>query len=121
MYIEDIQLRANVQSFKKLAQLQGVLINLFEKNEYLYDFVAPSQWQNFCRARGRNAKEIKNKITTLEESGKKESKILSITFVKEKFGIDTDNDNLSDAICIGYYVVNHLELEGTTTNGKKEE
>lgn len=87
----------------------------------MYDFVAPSQWQNFCRARGRNAKEIKNKITTLEESGKKESKILSITFVKEKYGIDTDNDNLSDAICIGDYVVNHLELEGTKTNGKKEE
>ena len=43
----------NVQSFKKLAQLQGVLINLFEKNEYLYDFVAPTQWQNYCKARGR--------------------------------------------------------------------
>lgn len=35
VFIEDIQLRVNVQSFKKLAQLQGVLVNLFEKNEYL--------------------------------------------------------------------------------------
>ena len=47
VFIEDIQLRVNVQSFKKLAQLQGVLINLFEKNEYLYDFIAPTQWQLF--------------------------------------------------------------------------
>ena len=57
VFIEDIQLRANVQSFKKLAQLQGVLVNLFEKNEYLYDFVAPSQWQNYCKARGRIKRE----------------------------------------------------------------
>ena len=117
VFIEDIQLRVNVQSFKKLAQLQGVLINLFEKNEYLYDFVAPTQWQNYCKARSRNAKEIKEKIKSLDVSEKKESKMLSIQFVKDKFGIDKDNDNLSDAICIGYYVVNHIKLEGTTNNG----
>jgi Holliday junction resolvasome RuvABC endonuclease subunit len=120
VFIEDIQLRVNVQSFKKLAQLQGVLINLFEKNEYLYDFVAPTQWQNYCKARGRSSKEIKEKIKALELSGKKESKILSIQFVKEKFNVDTDNDNLSDAICIGYYTVNHFKLKGETVDGKKE-
>jgi len=120
VFIEDIQLRVNVQSFKKLAQLQGVLINLFEKNEYLYDFVAPTQWQNYCKARGRSSKEIKEKIKALELSGKKESKILSIQFVKEKFNVDTDNDNLSDAICIGYYAVNHFKLKGETADGKKE-
>lgn len=120
VFIEDIQLRVNVQSFKKLAQLQGVLINLFEKNEYLYDFVAPTQWQNYCKARGRSSKEIKEKIKALELSGKKESKILSIQFVLEKFNVDTDNDNLSDAICIGYYAVNHFKLKGETADGKKE-
>ena len=120
VFIEDIQLRVNVQSFKKLAQLQGVLINLFEKNEYLYDFVAPTQWQNYCKARGRSSKEIKEKIKALELSGKKESKILSIQFVKEKFNVDTDNDNLSDAICIGYYAVNHFKHKGETADGKKE-
>ena len=120
VFIEDIQLRVNVQSFKKLAQLQGVLINLFEKNEYLYEFVAPTQWQNYCKARGRSSKEIKEKIKALELSGKKESKILSIQFVKEKFNVDTDNDNLSDAICIGYYAVNHFKLKGETVDGKKE-
>ena len=120
VFIEDIQLRVNVQSFKKLAQLQGVLINLFEKNEYLYDFVAPTQWQNYCKARGRSSKEIKEKIKALDLSGKKDSKILSIQFVKEKFNVDTDNDNLSDAICIGYYAVNHFKLKGETVDGKKE-
>ena len=92
VFIEDIQLRVNVQSFKKLAQLQGVLVNL-----------------------------VKEKIKTLENAGKKESKILSIQFVKEKFHIDTDNDNLSDAICIGHYAVNHFEIEGKTLHVKEKQ
>lgn len=117
VFIEDIQLRANVQAFKKLAQLQGVLVNLFEKNEYLYGFVAPTQWQNYCRARGRNTKEIKSKVLELEKAGKKQSKILSIQFAKEQFDIDTQNDNLADAICLGWYVVNVIEI---TKTGKPE-
>ena len=76
VFFEDIQLRQNVQSFKKLAQLQGVLVNLCEKNEYLYGLVAPTQWQNYCKARGRTTKEIKSKITKVDSAGKKESKIL---------------------------------------------
>ena len=110
VFIEDIQLRANVQSFKKLAQLQGVLVNLFERNEYLYGYVAPSQWQNFCRARGRNTKEIKSNVLALHSDGRKESKMLSIQFVKDQFGIETENDNLADAICIGWYVVNEVKI-----------
>ena len=110
VFIEDIQLRVNVQSFKKLAQLQGVLINLFEKNEYLYDFIAPTQWQNYCKARLRSSKEIKDKIKALEASGKKESKILSIQAAKEMYGIDTDNDNLADAIMIGHFVINNYDI-----------
>lgn len=111
VFIEDIQLRVNVQSFKKLAQLQGVLVNLFEKNEYLYDFVAPTQWQNYCKARGRSSKEIKDKIKALEASGKKESKILSIQAVKSLYGIDTENDNLADSIMIGHYVVHNFIID----------
>ena len=36
VFLEDIQLRKNVQSFKKLAQLQGVLVNMCEKTNILY-------------------------------------------------------------------------------------
>lgn len=120
VFIEDIQLRANVQSFKKLAQLQGVLVNLFEKNEYLYGYVAPSQWQNFCKARGRNSKEIKDKVVALNQNGNKKSKILSIQFVKDQFGIETENDNLADAISIGFYVINIVEFANQSTSTKKK-
>ncbi len=116
VFFEDIQLRQNVQSFKRLAQLQGALVLLCEKNEYLYGLVAPTQWQNYCKARGRTEKEIKAKVTEIIPGCKKNSKVLSLQFVKEKFGIETENDNLSDAICIGHYVVNNLEIaKGETT------
>lgn len=113
VFIEDINLRANVQAFKRLAQLQGVLVNFFEKNEYLYGFIAPTQWQNFCRARGRNSKEVKSQVLFINETNKKESKILSIQFVKDQFGIETENDNLADAICIGHYITNMIEIVNT--------
>lgn len=110
IFIEDIQLRANVDSFKKLAQLQGALVSMFERNEYLYDFVPPSRWQNFCNARGRTTKEIKAKKTELLP-GEKQSKVLSIQFVKEQFGIETTDDNLADAVCIGYFVVSTIQIQ----------
>ena len=69
VFLEDIQLRKNVQSFKKLAQLQGVLVNMCEKTNILYNLVAPTQWQNYCKARGRTTKEIKKIIVFLFSFG----------------------------------------------------
>lgn len=111
VFLEDIQLRQNVQSFKRLAQLQGVLVNLCEKTNIVYNLVAPTQWQNYCKARGRTTKEIKSKVTKIEPTGKKSSKVLSLQFVRDNFGIETDNDNLSDAICIGHYAINNLKIQ----------
>lgn len=110
VFIEDIQLRKNADSFKKLAQLQGALVSMFERNEYLYDFVPPSRWQSYCNARGRTTKEIKSKLTELSQD-KKQSKLLSIQFVKEQFGIVTEDDNLADAICIGYFVSTNIKIQ----------
>ena len=112
VFLEDIQFRVNAQAFKKLAQLQGVLVNYCEKYEYLYDLIAPTQWQSFCKARSRSTKEMKAQIKELQASGKSSTKILSIQFVKQQFGIDTEDDNLADAICIGWYVVNTKKLKG---------
>lgn len=110
VFIEDIQYRRNIDSFKKLAMLRGALVALFERNKYLYDYVAPTQWQNFCKARGRTTKEITAKVdkTSDEEAN---SKQLSIEFAREKFNVITNNDNLADAIGIGWYVVNKIPLE----------
>lgn len=121
IFIEDIQLRQNVQAFKNLAQLQGVLENLFEENQLLYGIVAPSQWQHFCGARGRTDKEKTSKILTINTDGKKSSKVLSITYVHDKYKVDTPNDGIADAICIGDYVINNIKIEskGASINGKE--
>ena len=64
------------------------------------------------------SKEVKERVLELERAGKKQSKILSIQFAKEQFGIDTENDNLADALCIGWYVVNALEITQTSQSKK---
>jgi len=91
VFIEDTQLRQNAQSFKKLAQLQGALINLFEGLGVSYESVPPTRWQSFCGTRG---------------------KAQSMQFVQDHFNIATDNDNLADAICIGHYAIYHNRKEG---------
>lgn len=120
VFLEDIQLRKNVQSFKKLAQLQGVLVNMCEKTNILYNLVAPTQWQNYCKARGRTTKEIKSKITSVEPTGKKTSKILSLQAARDIYGIVTENDNLADATMIGYYVVNNIKIGSEDDFNEKE-
>lgn len=130
IFIEDIHLRRNPKSFKMLAHLQGVLINLFEENEFVYGVISPSTWQTYCHARGRTEKEKKEGVTTLsnlenstvntkdnikDESDKtkkkKQSKELSLEVVKELYNIQTENDNLADAILIGHYVVNNISVK----------
>lgn len=120
VFLEDIQLRKNVQSFKKLAQLQGVLVNMCEKTNILYNLVAPTQWQNYCKARGRTTKEIKSKITSVEPTGKKTSKILSLQAARDIYGIVTENDNLADAVMIGHYVVNNIKIGSEDNFNEKE-
>ena len=114
VFIEDVHLEKNHNVFKTLSQLQGVLINLFEKHKYLYEIIAPSQWQGFCKAKGRNSKEIKAKLTTTQSSEerlkKKRTKIMSLEYVSSKFNVDTSDDNIADAICIGDYVVNNIPI-----------
>lgn len=122
VFLEDIQLRQNVQSFKRLAQLQGVLVNMCEKTNILYNLVAPTQWQNYCKARGRTTKEIKSKITSVEPTTKKTSKVLSLQAAKDIYGIVTENDNLADAVMIGHYVVNNFNIKiGSEDNFNEKE
>ena len=105
VFIEDTQFQKNANSFKKLAQLQGALINLCEGLGVPCACVPPVRWQAFCGARGRSAREVKSGEAA---QVRKATKLLSVQFVKQRFCIDTDNDNLADAVCIGWYAVNHL-------------
>ncbi len=104
VYIEDIQLRSNVATLKKLGQLQGVLINLCEKNGYTYSLVCPSQWQSFCLDYLKNINEQDADIPA-----KKSTKRRSIRFARAKYGVDTKDDNLADALGILAYAADCVE------------
>lgn len=112
IFIEDTNLRLNAESFKKLSQLQGGLISHFVRKEYLYGIVPPSKWQSMCRELTKNEadKKAATRGKATEADGTKSSKTLSIDFVRDYFGIKTTNDNLADAICIGYWAVNNVEF-----------
>lgn len=115
VFFEDTQFQNNVNTFKKLCWLQGAIISWLQSQNILYEIITPSQWQNYCNARGRSIKEKKAAVTTAES--RKKGKALTIEYVRNQFGIETDNDNLADALCIGFYVVNNIVIKKGVPNG----
>lgn len=106
VYFEDIQMQGNVQAFKRLAQLQGVLINLCEKNGYRYGLIPASKWQHWCRKR--------HEISELDEDIRclpvRQTKKFSLQYVRDVYGVHTTDDNMADAVCIGAVAVNLYPL-----------
>ena len=92
--IEEIQLQnipgtnreGNVATFKKLAYVQAILLELAEDLKISYKIMASSSWKSSCGVRG---------------SKRAEQKQNAQKFVTEKFNIKATQDE-SDAICIGY-------------------
>lgn len=99
--LEDIQLQTringsnkyftnqgnNVLTFKVLAQLQGVLINLCNELSLSYEIVSSSTWKSAIGI-----------TSSLRDNQKREA----IEFVEEKYGLYADEDE-ADAVCMGYY------------------
>lgn len=79
-----------VTTFKALAHLQGVLINLLLENKIEYSIVPSATWRSYC------------KITGKTRTDKKRSCQLKI---KEWYKISVSEDE-ADAICIGRYGTN---------------
>ena len=81
---------------------QGVCVTVDDR----FYSVSPDTLKDFFE------KEIKAKVKQLESAThKKQSKVLSIQAVNDLFGIETENDNLADACCIGWYVVNNIPIK----------
>ena len=87
----------NTNTFKTLAQLQGVLENLLYENDIEYSFVHTAVWRKACGINGKYRDE------------KKKSAQLK---VKEWFNITVTNDE-ADAICIGYYATHKRKKNET--------
>lgn len=91
VYIEDVimsDVMNNHQVFKALTYLQGFILHLLDEYNLDHTFYTASEWRAACgihTGRGIKRESLKPK---------------DIVFVKEKFGIDV-NDDVADAICIG--------------------
>lgn len=101
--IEDIQLQqfsnkaamaegAGIQTYKKLAHVQGALLTLFEEYGIDYYIALAAQWRKTCgipEGRGRERSQLK---------------AAAQAYVKEQFGINVTEDE-ADAICIGKHIL----------------
>lgn len=94
--IEDIQYQKNQQTYKNLAQLQGMIIGYLKKNEILYEIIPANRWKSYIGLNLREKRKLQKQQTQL--------------FIRNKFNIDVDEDS-ADAIAMGWYSVNQIKIE----------
>lgn len=90
----------NLQTHRALMWLQAALAFMIHDNysKITIEYIYPSSWRASCGI--KNGRGIKR--TSLKEA--------DIQFVKEKYNISV-NDDIADAICIGYSQFNHESNE----------
>ncbi|GLI51328.1 hypothetical protein TSYNTROOL_14140 [Tepidanaerobacter syntrophicus] len=93
VFIEDIQYQKNQKTYKILANLQGVIINLLVELNISFEIISPSRWKSWNGIKGR--KRAEQKKNTQEKC-------------KEMLGREAMEDE-ADAICIGLYALHLLE------------
>lgn len=88
---EDIQLQmGNVETYKKLAYIQAMILFWCEKHEKNLYCLSPSHWR----------KVLKDKYGMSGGRKRAEQKQTAIDFVQEHYKKEVDSDT-ADAICIG--------------------
>ena len=101
--LEEIQLQNNrpgqtrdmgVTTYKKLAYVQGIIIELLTSKKIPYTIVASSSWKSSCGIKGKNSQE---------------QKANAAAYVFQTFHI-TPIQDACDAICIGQHILNQNPL-----------
>lgn len=101
--LEDIQLQNNVpnnvQTYKALAEVQGVIIELLKELDIPYEIVLASSWKSSLGIKGRNRAEQKKNANE---------------YVKKKLQLDKElKQDTADAICIGLHYINQQANDWT--------
>ena len=79
----------NQATFKALFYLQAAVVLMFDNYNLDVEFIGASQWRKICG------------IDQTKYANRDILKARDVAFVKEKFGLDV-NDDIADAICIGW-------------------
>lgn len=89
--IEDIQMQSsvgnNAQTFKVLAEVMGVLIELFKELDLPYEIISSNTWKSTCK---------------IPRQGRAKEKRAAQEFALERYGQKVTQDE-ADAICIGHH------------------
>lgn len=92
--IEDILPNGNSNVTRKLANLQGVILEVCREYKIPVEIVKAVEWKSSCR---------------IPKTVRKEEKLASQKFVTDKYNVVATEDE-SDAICIGY----HYDIENNS-------
>ena len=97
---EDIQLQSsvgnNVKTFKVLANVYGIILELCEELKLKYEIVSSNTWKSTLKIKGK---------------GRAEQKRAAQAFVQETYGVKCTQDE-ADAICIGSHMVKNSDFMG---------
>ena len=108
--LEDIQLQQfgpkssnNIQgvtTYKELAKLQGVLINLFIESNIDFEVAHTGTWREACGVKGKSRSERKKSAQLI---------------VQDIYGVNPTQDE-ADAICIGLYITQKKKRNASMMN-----
>ena len=82
---EEIQLQQNVDTFKKLAMVYGLMLYTVEEHKLPYTIISSNTWKSFCK---------------IKKSTREPEKKQAQQFVQERYGIKVTQDE-ADAVCLG--------------------
>ena len=90
---EDIQMQAsvgnNVKTFKVLANVYGIILELCEELNIKYKIVSSNTWKSTLKIKGKN---------------RTEQKKAAQNYVQERYNVKCTQDE-ADAICIGTHMI----------------
>lgn len=114
--IESAVAVKNVQVVIKLAYVYGAVMGVLMQNKMKVETVAPITWQSAI-GNPNLKKEEKDKIrkdnpgkstTWYASEGRRIRKNRTLDFARDYFTIESDSDNVGDAVGIAWYVTKHL-------------
>ena len=82
---EEIQLQQNVDTFKKLAMVYGIMLYTVEECGLPYTIISSNTWKSFCK---------------IKKSTREPEKKQAQNYVLERYGIKVTQDE-ADAVCLG--------------------
>lgn len=98
IYFEEIYYNNNASGFRSLGRLQGFLAHIAHKYKIPYVIVEETKWINSFDSYGSEVKRPERKADIMKK-------------INDRYGLEINTDDVSDAIAIGVYASSIEEKE----------